>query len=68
MTKKDYHYHTKGKLPLDIRYTRGKLAYQYRQEGWTLQKIGTMFGLTRERVRQILEDFEKERQEILKEK
>lgn len=66
MTKINYHPHSKGKLPPDIKYTRDKLIYQYRQEGWTLTKLATMFGLkSRERVRQIINEFEKERNKIL---
>lgn len=63
------HPHSKSgkKLPADIKYTRDKLIYQYRQEGWTLTKLATLFGLTsRERVRQIIQDFENRKQEILR--
>lgn len=69
MTKIDWHPHSKGKLPADIKYTRDKLIYEYRQEGWTLQTLAIMFGLkSRERVRQIINDFEKKRNQILKSK
>jgi len=32
---------------------------QLRDEGWTLQKIGDKYGLTRERVRQIINQYNK---------
>ena len=39
---------------------RNKEIILLRSDGWTLQKIGDKFGLTRERVRQIIEAHEKE--------
>ena len=66
MTKLNWHPHSKRKLPPDIKYTRDKLICQYRQEGWTLKKLATMFGLkSRERIRQIIRDFENKEQKIL---
>ena len=36
-----------------------------RADGWTLQKIGDKFGLTRERVRQIASSYAKKEKESL---
>lgn len=65
MTKIKWNPNSKRKLPSDLKYTRDKLIYQYRQEGWTLEKLGKMFGMTKERVRQILLNFEKRREGVL---
>jgi len=49
------------KIPEDLKYERAKLMYQYRYKqkpAMTLERIGRMFGMTRERARQIIEDFE----------
>ena len=44
------------RMPEDLKYEREKLITQYRdQQGMTLEAIGTIYGLTRERVRQIYE-------------
>ena len=43
----------------DLLYERAKLAYEYHtKQGMTLQQIGMIFGLTRERVRQIIDKYE----------
>lgn len=48
------------RIPESLKYERAKLIYQYRkQQGMTLEQIGKIFGLTKERVRQIIEDYEK---------
>jgi DNA-directed RNA polymerase sigma subunit (sigma70/sigma32) len=45
---------TGKKMAEGLKYEREKLITQYRdQQGMTLESIGTIFGLTRERVRQI---------------
>ena len=48
------------RIPKDLKYERAKLMYQYRvKQGMTLERIGRMFGVTRERTRQIIDDYEK---------
>jgi len=39
--------------------TRNEKIYKLRKQGRSLQEIGTMYGISRERVRQILEKYEK---------
>jgi len=49
------------KIPEDLKYERAKLMYQYRdKQGMTLERISRMFGMTRERVRQIIEEFKEQ--------
>ncbi len=52
------------KISKDILDTRDKLIYQYRQQGMTLENIGVIFGLTRERVRQIIDEFKKSLEQL----
>jgi len=61
MKKYKYNRTPKKRLSKDLSYERSKLMYQYRtKQGMTLERIGRMFKLTRERVRQIIDDFEEE--------
>ena len=56
------------RLPRDLRYERAKLMFQYRNEGKTLEEIGEIFRysrpLSRERVRQIIDEYEKKLDKI----
>ena len=49
------------RIPKDLKHERAKLMYQYRdKQGMTLERISRMFGMTRERVRQIIEEFKEQ--------
>ena len=53
-------------IPKDLQHERAKLIYQYRYiQKMKLEKIGIIFGLTKERTRQIIKEF-KEGQERIK--
>ena len=57
-----YHYNSKYPLPDNLEKIRAMMMNQYRKtaenpEGLTLKDLGRMFGLSRERVRQILEKY-----------
>lgn len=46
------------RMPRDLKYERAKLMFQYRYiQNMTLERIGRMFGMTRESVRQIIGDY-----------
>ena len=52
-------------IPKDLLYERAKLIYEYKiNQGWTLERIGRFFGITRERVRQVIEDYEEKRKQL----
>jgi len=54
-----YNSNSIGRIPKDLKYERAKLIYQYRtKQGMTLERIGKIFGITRERARQIIGSFE----------
>ena len=56
----------KRRIPIDLQYERAKLMWEERtKQHFSLGKIGKVFGLSRERVRQILNEFEAERKEHL---
>ena len=49
-------------IPKDLQHERAKLMYQYRhiqKPKMKLEKIGIIFGLTKERTRQIIKDYKK---------
>ena len=53
---------------LDEAYTkairqRNDNIIELREEGWTLARIGEKYGITRERVRQIINQYESEKEE-----
>lgn len=64
---KKYRYNTNSirkSIPKDLLYERAKLIFEYRtKQGWTLERIGKFFGITKERTRQILEDFKNSRKQ-----
>lgn len=43
---------------------RNEDILRLRADGWTLQAIGDKYGITRERVRQIIEAHEKEKESL----
>ena len=46
------------KIPEDLKYERAKLMYQYRvKQKMEFERIGRMFGITRARAKQIIDDF-----------
>lgn len=58
MTQKDYHYNpnSRRRISLQEKLKRGEEMYNlHTNQHLTLQKIGEMNSLTRERVRQIIE-------------
>ena len=63
MIIKKYKSQKRKYIPKYLKYEVSKLMYQYRhKQGMTLDRIGKMFGRSRERVRQILMVFEMELQ------
>jgi DNA-directed RNA polymerase sigma subunit (sigma70/sigma32) len=59
MEKYKYNKSSKNRFSDALKYERAKLMYQYyHKEGYTLERVGRIFGLTRERVRQILQGYE----------
>lgn len=59
-----YNKNSNRKLPSYLADLRAKLMFQYRysdrneeEQELTLQELGLMFGITRERVRQIFEQY-----------
>ena len=61
MIIKKYNTQKRKNIPKYLKYEVSKLMYQYRyKQGMTLDRIGKMFGRSRERVRQIIQVFEAE--------
>jgi len=52
-------------IPDDLLHERAKLIFEYKtKQDWTLERIGRFFGITKERVRQILEDFKEKQKQL----
>lgn len=53
-----YNRNSQRRISPEVYYERAKLMWEERtKQNFTLEKIGKVFGLTRERVRQILDDY-----------
>jgi len=46
---------------LKLAYSNRHRAYELREEGWTFQSIGTQFGVTRQRAKQMVDKAREER-------
>jgi hypothetical protein len=65
MKKYNYNKASTKRIPKDLFLERAKLMYEYKEkEGFTLERIGIIFGLTKERVRQTIEKYEDNQKQL----
>jgi DNA-directed RNA polymerase sigma subunit (sigma70/sigma32) len=61
MGKYKYNKSSSKRFSKDVLHERAKIMYEYKtKQGFSLERIGNIFGLTRERARQIISDFERQ--------